>query len=166
VLVRLVHASLDCHSRAEPMESFKHTVARWQSEGLDMGQSGHTQELFNQVRFLTARCLELQTAQTSRTAAPALGIPSAFSLVFDGVPIGGMGAFSRHGNPLVVGKIAVSPASGRLEYQNLAPAFPQSHTGIDTKVATPSPARHIIPQPPCPLSSLELSSPQPAHPQS
>ena len=147
VLARLVRASLDCHSRAEPSASFKHTVARWQSEGIYMGQSGHTQELFFQVRFLTARCLELQTARTSRTAAPALGIPSTFSLVFDGVPIGGMGAFSRHGNPLVVGKIAASPASGRLEYQNLAPAFPQSHTGIDTKVASLPAASRLASQP-------------------
>jgi hypothetical protein len=43
-----------------------------------------------------------------------LGISSNFALLFDGVPMGGVSAYGRHGTVQVICLNAVSPHTGRL----------------------------------------------------
>ena len=111
-------------------------------------------QVYWEIKFLTARALEAYGALERTEALPALGTESCFALIFDGVPIGGVGAFSRHGNPIVTGLIYVSSRTGQLTFLRLPPAYPASHAGPDIKEAVLT----AIAQPPFGLTRAVLRS--------
>ena len=89
-------------------------VARLWHEGGPVGHKYHTRHHADDVTYLAARCVEAMVADDSRATLAGLGIPSSFALLMDGIPLGGSGAFGRHGNVDVICLNSVSPTTHRL----------------------------------------------------
>lgn len=83
-------------------------------EGVDVGEKYHTKHFINEVSHLACRAMQSRDALDLDAVLPGLGIPSNFAVLFDGVPIGGVSAYGRHGNAMVICLASVGHRSGRL----------------------------------------------------
>ena len=110
-LTRAVLASRAAHGSTR---DYVKAVARLWQEGVPVGDKYHTRHHAEDVTYLAARCVESMAAEDFRVPLAGLGIPSSFAVLMDGVPLGGAGAFGRHGQVNVICVLSVSSATHRL----------------------------------------------------
>ena len=82
-----------------------------------------------------------------------LGIPSAFALCFDGVPIGSVASFGRHGSVVVVCMVSVSPHTHKLHAWLLTSFIPNAGHGGE---AIANSLKAALVRPPLAMSVEEL----------
>ena len=109
VLLTLTRAALGTRSAHAPASEYVKHIARLAVEGVHVGHKYHTREHFKDVEFLAARCLQSYDAQDIRRPLSGLGIRSDFAILMDGVPVGGVKAYGRHGTVVVICLSGVSP---------------------------------------------------------
>ena len=109
VSLTLTRAALGTRSAHAPASEYVKHIARLAVEGVDVGHKYHTREHFKDVEFLAARCLQSYDAQDIRRPLGGLGIRSDFAVLMDGVPVGGVKAYRRHGTVVVICLSGVSP---------------------------------------------------------
>ena len=107
-------------------EEFVRLVAWLSHEGVAVGDRYHTKQFAWAARYLAARCVQHYDAQDLSTKLGGLGIPSSMALLVDGVPVGGISLYGRHGSVEVICASFVNPSSGRLHARLLTWVI-QSH---------------------------------------
>ena len=120
VLRTLVRAALGARSSHAPHRFFQEALCRLSLEGVDVGNKYHTKDFFADVVFLSARCMQAFDAADVHTPLGGLGIRSDFAALFDGVPIGGVVLYGRHGTMVVVCLNSVSASDHRLHSRLVA----------------------------------------------
>ena len=136
VLLTLTRAALGTRSAHAPASEYVKHIARLAVEGVDVGHKYHTREHFKDVEFLAARCLQSYDAQDIRRPLSGLGIRSDFAILMDGVPVGGVKAYGRHGTVVVICLSGVSPHTHRLHAKFIAWCkLNRGHGGEETAVA-------------------------------
>lgn len=86
--------------------------------GVDVGDKFHSPEFFRLTEYLACRCVKALDTLELQAALPALGVPSHFSLMWDGVNLGAT-SFARH-ESLEVVAISFVNQTGQLHARLLA----------------------------------------------
>ena len=136
VMLTLVRTALAVGAANGAMEDFVKAVARLSVEGVPVGEKFHTRHFLKDAQFLAARCLQARDREDLYNPLGGLGIGSSCAVLFDGVPVGSVAAYGRHGTVLVVCMSSVSPHTHRLRAQLLTWAVPsRGHGGAETAAA-------------------------------
>ena len=114
VLKTLVRAALSESLAGGSDRAFVRHISRLALDGVDVGGKFHTEAFVREARYLATKVLSCQDRLDLDQKLPGLGIPSSFAVLFDGVPVGGISTFNRHGNVEVVCLAAISPLTGRI----------------------------------------------------
>ena len=114
VLVTLVRAALAESIAGSSANAFVRHISRLALDGVDVGGRFHTRHFVRQAVRLGAKVLQVQDRLDMDERLGGLGIPSSFALLFDGVPVGGVTLFSRHGTVEVICVAFISAATGRI----------------------------------------------------
>ena len=114
VMRTLTRAALGTRASHAPASEFVKHISRLAFEGVPVGHKYHTRHHLKDVEFLAARCIQEYDAQDVRQPLSGLGIRSDFAILMDGVPVGGVRAFGRHGSVIVVCISSISPHTHRL----------------------------------------------------
>jgi hypothetical protein len=113
-MLTLVRAALaESVSGATAAHFVKH-ISRLALEGVPVGDQFHTRHFVQDTQRLAAKCIAAQARIDLDMRLGGLGIPSNVAVLFDGVPVGGVTLYGRHGNLLVVCLGYVSPWDGRM----------------------------------------------------
>ena len=114
ILLTLVRTALGARTARAPGMAYKQALARLALEGVPIGDKYHTEEFMNDAVFLAAR--NVQASDVTDLAAPlaGLGIPSDFAILMDGLPVGGVSLYGRHGSVSAICVCTVSPHTHRL----------------------------------------------------
>ena len=117
------------------------------------GKSATHEFFFDDVLYLSGRCMQAYNASDLSAPLGGLGIRSDFAVLLDGIPIGGASLYGRHGTVIVVCTCSVSPHTHRL-YAQLQTWFvaDRGHGGEATATATAA----ALAAPPLGLSLREL----------
>ena len=94
------------------------SLQRAKLSGADVGDKFHSPEFFRLTEYLACRCVKALDALELQAALPALGVPSHFSLMWDGVNLGAT-SFARH-ESLEVVAISFVNQTGQLHARLLA----------------------------------------------
>lgn len=129
ILVTLVRAAVATCGHS--YEEFERHLARLAAEGVNIGSKYHHRGFAKEAQFLAARCLQYHDLVDLRRRLPGLGIRSSMALLADGVPVGGVSAYGRHGNVTVVCTSSVSSFTGRLHSKFLTWVLPAAGHGGD-----------------------------------
>ena len=131
VLSTLVRAALSANGTSGA--AFVRFLSQLSLEGVAVGERYHTADFALTVRYLAARCVQDGDAQDLSAKLGGLGIPSSLALLVDGVPVGGISLYGRHGSVLVICVSFANPSSGRLHARLLTWVVQSGgHTGAAT----------------------------------
>ena len=108
----LVRAALA--NTGSSQREFVRFLGRLSREGVSVGNKYHTKEFALEARFLAARCLQHHDAVDLRSPLGGLGIRGSLALLIDGVPLGGISLYGRHGSVTAICASFVSPHTSRL----------------------------------------------------
>ncbi len=114
LLTTLVRSALAETLAGSSAAGFVRHVSRLALEGVEVGGKYHTQHFVREVQHLAARATQAQDSLDLQDHIPGLGIPSSMAILFDGVPVGGVSTFNRHGSVQVICVATVSPVTGRI----------------------------------------------------
>jgi hypothetical protein len=105
-------------------------------EGVNIGDKYHTKHFIKEAEFLAARCVQHYDACDLRQKLGGLGIPSSMAILLDGIPVGGISLYGRHGNVTVICVSSVSPHTHRLHSRLVGWCVQKSgHGGAETAAA-------------------------------
>ena len=131
VLSTLVRTALSANGTGGP--AFVSFLSQLSLEGVAVGDRYHTADFALTVRYLAARCVQEHDAQDLSAKLGGLGIPGSLALLADGIPVGGISLYGRHGSVLVICVSFANPSSGRLHARLLTWVVQSGgHTGIAT----------------------------------
>ena len=91
---------------------FPKAVARLNLFGVAVGDRFHTKAFAYECWHLAAKAIQSQDRLDLDRRLGGLGIPSDFAVVADGVPVGGVNLYGRHGSVHVICTISVAPSTG------------------------------------------------------
>ena len=128
-MLTLTRAALAVRSSHGGREEYVRHLTRLSMEGVEVGNRFHTHHHLADVTYLAARCVQALDMERLRSPLGGLGIPSAFALCFDGVPIGSVASFGRHGSVVVVCMVSVSPFTHQLHAWLLTSFIPNAGHG-------------------------------------
>ncbi len=115
--------------RGMPDVEFMRSIARYRLAGLPVGTKYCSRQFVVAMEHLSGTAVSALTRDTLQRELPALGIPTDFALVFDGVSIGAR-AFSHHETLLMTGVVGTCACSGEFRARFLgAPSMGHSHSG-------------------------------------
>lgn len=114
VMKTLVRAALAESTTGGSGEGFAKHISRLAMEGVDVGGKHHTNHFFREAIFLGAKAVQSEDRTDLDEPLGGLGIASSFAVLFDGVPVGGISAFNRHGSVEVICVASVSRRTGRV----------------------------------------------------
>ena len=114
LLIRLTRVALGVRDSSGSSLDYPKWLARLETEGVPIGDKYHTWHHYADCIYLAARTVQCLHEDDRRCPLGGLGISSNFAVLFDGVPMGGVSAYGRHGTVQVVCFNAVSPHTGRL----------------------------------------------------
>jgi hypothetical protein len=114
LLRRLTRVALGVRDSHGTSVDYQKWLSRLETEGVPIGHKYHSRHHYVDCIFLSARTLQCLDEDDRRRPLGGLGISSNFALLFDGVPMGGVSAYGRHGTVQVICLNAVSPHTGRL----------------------------------------------------
>ena len=117
---------LGAQSARAPYDEYARQIARLALAGVPVGDKYHTKHHFADVKYLAARMLQCRMVEDVNEHLTGLGIPSNFSLLMDGVPLGGVSLHGRHGSVTVICLIGVSHRTGRLQARFLTWYMPSA----------------------------------------
>ena len=129
VLLTLVRAAVATRAAHAPMTEYTRQIARLAQEGVDVGHKHHTHHFLVDVQRLAALCLQHYDAADLHQVLPGLGISGDFAVLLDGVPVGGVSLFGRHGSIVVVCTSSVGGRTGRLHARLLTWFVPREGHG-------------------------------------
>ena len=89
-------------------------------DGVEIGERQHSYHFYNDVVFLSARCLQAMDAADLEAPLGGLGIPTDFAVLMDGVPLGGCNLHGRHGSMEVICLNGVNGKDHRLRPRLIA----------------------------------------------
>ena len=127
VLRTLVRAALSLGD--DGYVSYTRSVARLALAGVEVGNRYHGRHFAKEAVFLAARCVQVLHARSLRAPLPGLGISSSLALLMDGVPVGGVSLFGRHGSVIVLCVNSVSSEDGRLRPHMISWVLPTGGHG-------------------------------------
>ena len=134
VMLTLVRTALGVGAANGATTDFVKAVCRLAVEGVPVGEKFHTRHFFKDAQFLAARCLQLRDREDLYNPLGGLGIGSSCAVLMDGVPVGSVAAYGRHGTVQVVCVSSVSPHTHRLRAQLLTWAIPSRGHGGRTRL--------------------------------
>ena len=111
-LLTLVRAALSESINGASERSFVKHISRLALDGVDVGGKFHTRHFVKEAKHLAAKVLQAQDRLDLDRKLPGLGIPSCFAVLFDGVPVGGVSTWNRHGSVEVICVACVSTVTG------------------------------------------------------
>ena len=114
VLKTLVRAALSESLAGASDRTFIRHISRLALDGVQVGGKFHSRTFVRETQYLAARVLQAQDRLDLDRTVPGLGIPSCFAVLFDGVPVGGVSTYNRHGSVEVVCVAAISHLTGRI----------------------------------------------------
>ena len=114
ILLTLVRTALGARTARAPGMAYKQALARLSLEGVPIGDKYHTEEFMNDAVFLAARNVQASDATDLVAPLAGLGIPSDFAILMDGLPVGGVSLYGRHGSVSALCVCTVSPHTHRL----------------------------------------------------
>jgi hypothetical protein len=136
VMLTLVRTAVGVGAANGATTDFVKAVARLAVEGVPVGEKFHTRHFLKDVQFLAARCVQVRDREDLYNPLGGLGIGSSCAVIMDGVPVGSVAAYGRHGTVLVLCVSSVSPHTHRLRAQLLTYAVPsRGHGGEETAAA-------------------------------
>ncbi len=91
---------------------FPKHVARLNLFGVAVGDRFHTKVFAYECWHLAAKAIQSQDRLDLDRRLGGLGIPSDFAVLADGVPVGGVNLYGRHGSVQVICTISVAPSTG------------------------------------------------------
>ena len=91
---------------------FPKAVARLNLFGVAVGDRFHTKAFAYECWHLAAKAIQSQDRLDLDRRLGGLGIPSDVAVVADGVPVGGVNLYGRHGSLHVICTISVAPSTG------------------------------------------------------
>ena len=127
VLRTLVRAALSLGD--DGYISYTRSVARMALAGVEVGNRYHGRHFAKEAVFLAARCVQVLHARSLRAPLPGLGISSSLALLMDGVPVGGVSLYGRHGSIIVLCVNSVSSEDGRLRPHMISWVLPTGGHG-------------------------------------
>ena len=127
VLRTLVRAALSLGD--DGYISYTRSVARMALAGVEVGNRYHGRHFAKEAVFLAARCVQVLHARSLRAPLPGLGISSSLALLMDGVPVGGVSLYGRHGSVIVLCVNSVSSEDGRLRPHMISWVLPTGGHG-------------------------------------
>ena len=132
MLETLTRCALGVRAMHGSAQDYTRQVARLAMEGVNVGEKYHQGQHFKDVEFLAAKVLQAHDATVTRRCLPGLGIPSDFSILMDGIPLGGIKAHGRHGSVTVICLNLVSTVTHRLYSQLVSWCTPAAgHGGLE-----------------------------------
>ena len=127
VLRTLVRAALSLGD--DGYISYTRSAARMALAGVEVGNRYHGRHFAKEAVFLAARCVQVLHARSLRAPLPGLGISSSLALLMDGVPVGGVSLYGRHGSVIVLCVNSVSSEDGRLRPHMISWVLPTGGHG-------------------------------------
>ena len=131
-MTTLVRAAvIEAVTSASGREFPKH-VARLNLFGVAGGDRFHTEAFAFECWHLAGKVIQSQDRLEMDRRLGGLGIPSDFAVLADGVPVGGVSLYDRHGSVQVICTISVAPSTGRMHPRFVAWAVDRyGHKGPD-----------------------------------
>ena len=136
VLSTLTRCALGVRAMHGSADDYTAQVARLAVEGVNVGDKYHHGQHFKDVEFLASKVVQADDATAMCRRLPGLGIMSDFSILMDGIPLGGIKAHGRHGSVTVICMNLVSPFTQRLYSQLVSWCTPSAgHGGEEMSTA-------------------------------
>jgi hypothetical protein len=133
VMLTLTRAALAESLSGVSARQFVKHISRLAVEGVQVGDQFHTRHFVQDAQRLASKCMAAHDRCDLDKELGGLGIPSNVAVLFDGVPVGGVTLFGRHGSVLVICLGCVSAHDGRMHARFVAWAMPSSgHGGAAT----------------------------------
>lgn len=101
----LVRTAIANAFKGRPQSDFVEDISRLQLCGVDIGDKHHSRAFAIDAEALAARVTEYMLASVLNSPLTGLGIPTDFSVSFDGVSLGSA-QFSRHETAMASGATA------------------------------------------------------------
>ena len=109
---------------------YARSLQRYRLRGETIGDKYHSPEFARLTEHLACRTVKALDSVEIQTPLAGLGVPTHFSLMWDGVNLGAT-TFSRHESLCVIAPNMVSPTTGQLHPRLLAaPSMGWDHSGV------------------------------------
>ena len=120
VLMTLIRSALASSVTGSSGNAFTQHISRLALEGVCVGSKFHTRHFVREAQHLAAKVLQAQHRIDLDMPLKGLGIPSNITVLFDGVPVGGISSYNRHGSVEVICVASISPVTGRIHTRFVA----------------------------------------------
>ena len=149
VRAALVEAVSSASGRGYP----KH-IARLHLCGVAVGDRFHTKAFAYECWHLASKAMQSQDRLDLDRRLGGLGIPSDFAVLADGVPVGGVNLYNRHGSVIVICTISVAASTGLMHPRFVAWSVgARGHKGPDVAKTL----LETLAEPPLALTTQTLS---------